>query len=111
MRLHDIAIVGASGLVGRKIIEILEERNFPVGKIIAIASDGSAGREINVHKKGYKLHKLDKDIFKHCEFAFFSAGAEVSNIWAKIAAGDGAIVIDNSSAFRMNQEVPLVVPE
>jgi len=111
LRLHDIAIVGASGLVGRKIIQILEERNFPAGKIIPIASDGSEGKDINVHQKSYRLHKLEKGIFKHCEFAFFSAGAEVSHAWAREAADEGAIVIDNSSAFRMNEDVPLVVPE
>ncbi len=111
MRLHDIAVVGASGLVGRKIIEIIEERCFPVGKLVAIASDSSYGKEITVSKKNYKLHKLGPDVFKNLEFAFFSAGGPVSLDWAPIAAKDGAIVIDNSSAFRMEKGVPLVVPE
>lgn len=111
MRLHDIAVVGASGLVGRKIIEIIEERGFPVGKLVAIASDSSYGKEITVNKKNYKLQKLGADVFKNLEFAFFSAGGPVSLDWAPIAAKDGAIVIDNSSAFRMEKGVPLVVPE
>jgi aspartate-semialdehyde dehydrogenase len=111
MRLHDIAVVGASGLVGRKIIEIIEERGFPVGKLVAIASDSSYGKEITVNKKNYKLQKLGPDVFKNLEFAFFSAGGPVSLDWAPIAAKDGAIVIDNSSAFRMETGVPLVVPE
>ncbi len=111
MRLHDIAVVGASGLVGRKIIEIIEERGFPVGKLVAIASDSSYGKEITVNKKNYRLQKLGPDVFKNLEFAFFSAGGPVSLDWAPIAAKDGATVIDNSSAFRMETGVPLVVPE
>lgn len=111
MRLHDIAVVGASGLVGRKILEVLEERNFPSGKIVAIASDASYGREITIGKKSYHLQKLTPNVFKNLEFVFFSAGAAISKQWAPIAAKDGAVVIDNSSAFRMDKDVPLVVPE
>lgn len=111
MRIHDIAVVGASGLVGRKILEIIQERKFEVGKVVAIASDSSTGKEINIHGKKYKLNKLEPNIFKNLEFAFFSAGAAVSNNWVPKAAAEGAIVIDNSSAFRMNDDVPLVVPE
>ncbi len=111
MRLHDIAVVGASGLVGRKILHLLEEREFPAGKIVAIASDASYGKEITVNKKNYKLHKLGPDVFKNLEFAFFSAGGAISLDWAPIAAKSGAVVIDNSSAFRMDKDVPLVVPE
>lgn len=111
MRLHDIAVVGASGLVGRKILEIIQERHFEVGKVVAIASDANAGKELNVKGKTFKLHKLEPHIFKNLEFAFFSAGASVSREWAPQAAADGAIVIDNSSAFRMQEDVPLIVPE
>ena len=111
MRLHDIAVVGASGLVGRKILEVIQERNFEVGKVVAVASDASAGKELNVKGKTFKLHKLEPHIFKNLEFAFFSAGGPVSREWAPQAAADGAIVIDNSSAFRMQEDVPLVVPE
>lgn len=111
MRLHDIAVVGASGLVGRKILEVIQERKFETGKIVAIASDASAGKELNVHGKIYRLQKFEEHIFKNLEFAFFSAGAEVSRQWAPKAAADGCIVIDNSSAFRMQADVPLIVPE
>lgn len=111
MRVHDIAVVGASGLVGRKILQVLEERKFEVGKVVAIASDSSAGKEVNVKGKAYKLHKMTPEIFKNIEFAFFSAGGAASHEWAPIAAKEGCIVIDNSSAFRMNEDVPLVVPE
>lgn len=111
MRLHDIAVVGASGLVGRKILEVIQERNFEVGKVVAVASDASAGKELNIKGKTFKLHKLEPHIFKNLEFAFFSAGASISREWAPQAAADGAIVIDNSSAFRMQEDVPLIVPE
>jgi len=111
MRLHDIAVVGASGLVGRKILEIIQERKFETGKIVAIASDASAGKELNIHGKTYRLQKFEEHVFKNLEFAFFSAGGEVSRKWAPAAAADGCIVIDNSSAFRMQADVPLIVPE
>lgn len=111
MKLHDIAVVGASGLVGRKILQVLDERGFPSGKILAIASDASHGREITIYKRNYILRKLEPHIFKNLEFVFFSAGASVSHEYAPLAVSDGAIVIDNSSAFRMNDDVPLVVPE
>ncbi|HEY3251309.1 MAG TPA: aspartate-semialdehyde dehydrogenase [Ignavibacteria bacterium] len=111
MRLHDIAIVGASGLVGRKILEVLAERDFPVGKVITIASDNSVGKEVFVKGNRYALQTLTNETFKNIEFAFFSAGAAVSHEYAPIAAKDGCTVIDNSSAFRMAEDVPLVVPE
>lgn len=111
MRLHDVAVVGASGLVGRKILELIEERDFPADKIIPIASDASVGREITVKNKVYKLQKLTPESFTHIEFAFFSAGAAISLLFAPEAAKRGAVVIDNSSAFRMEDDVPLVVPE
>ena len=111
MRLHDIAVVGASGLVGRKILEVIQERHFEVGKVVAIASDANAGKELNIKGKTFKLHKLEPHIFKNLEFAFFCAGGSVSHEWAPKAAADGAIVIDNSSAFRMQEDVPLIVPE
>jgi len=111
MRLHDIAVVGASGLVGRKILEVIQERKFETGKIVAIASDASEGKEVNVKGKSYRLQKFSEYVFKNLEFAFFSAGASISREWAPKAAADGCIVIDNSSAFRMEENVPLIVPE
>ena len=111
MRLHDIAVVGASGLVGRKVLQVLEERNFPVGKIVPIASDASSGKEITVNRKNYRLFPLSPDVFKNLEFAFFCAGGPVSMDWVPIAVKDGVTVIDNSSAFRLEKDVLLVVPE
>ena len=111
MRLHDIAVVGASGLVGRKVLQVLEERNFPVGKIVPIASDASSGKEITVNRKNYRLFPLSPDVFKNLEFAFFCAGGPVSMDWVPIAVKDGVTVIDNSSAFRLEKDVPLIVPE
>jgi aspartate-semialdehyde dehydrogenase len=111
LRLHDIAVVGASGLVGRKVLQVLEERNFPVGKIVPVASDASSGKEITVNRKNYKLFGLSPDIFKNLEFAFFCAGGPVSLDWVPIAVRDGVTVIDNSSAYRLEKDVPLVVPE
>ena len=111
MRLHDIAVVGASGLVGRKIFEILQERKFETGKVVAIASDASEGKELKINGNSFRLHKLEPNIFKNLEFAFFSAGGSVSSEWASKAAESGCIVIDNSSAFRMADGVPLIVPE
>ena len=110
MKLHDIAVVGASGLVGRKILQVLDERNFPAGKILAVASDASHGREITVNKKNYNVRRLEPDVFKNIEFVFFSAGAAISHEYAPIAVRERALVIDNSSAFRMMDDVPLVVP-
>lgn len=111
MKLHDIAVVGASGLVGRKILEVLEERNFPGGRILAVASDASYGKEITVNRKNYKIKRLEPEVFKNVKIAFFSAGATVSHEFAPIAVKEGTIVVDNSSAFRMLDEVPLVIPE
>ena len=111
MKLHDIAVIGSSGLVGRKILQVLDERNFPSGKILAVASDASHGREITINKKNHRIRKLEPDVFRNIEFVFFSAGATVSHEYAPIAVKEGAVVIDNSSAFRMADEVPLVVPE
>ena len=111
MRLQDIAVVGASGLVGRKILELLIERNFPMGKIVAISSDASAGKDVLVKGRSFRLEKLTHDSFKNMEFVFFSAGGTVSHEYCPAAAKEGAIVIDNSSAFRMDPDVPLVVPE
>lgn len=111
MKLYDIVVVGASGLVGRKILQLMEERNFPAGKILPVASDSSHGREITVNKKNYRLHKLSEEVFKNAEFAFFSAGALVSHEFIPQAVKQGVICIDNSSAYRMDDNVPLAVPE
>jgi aspartate-semialdehyde dehydrogenase len=111
MKLYDVAIVGATGLVGRKVIEVLEKRNFPVGKFRLLATEKSLGVQVDFKGKAYPVEKLTPDSFKGYEFAFFCAGGTVSKEYAHAAASSGALVIDNSSVFRMEENVPLVVPE
>ncbi len=111
MKLHTVAVVGATGLVGRAMIKVLEERRFPVDKLVLLASERSAGKEMVFHHKPVKVQKLEAERFKGVEFALFSAGASVSLEYAPKAVKHGATVIDNSSAFRMDDHVPLVVPE
>ncbi|MBI3110631.1 MAG: aspartate-semialdehyde dehydrogenase [Ignavibacteriales bacterium] len=111
MKLHDVAVVGATGMVGRTMVKVLEERAFPVNRLILLASERSAGKEIPFHGKPVPVQKLEPEKFKNIEFALFSAGASVSKEFAPHAVRYGAVVIDNSSAFRMDDGVPLVVPE
>ncbi len=111
MRLQDVAIIGASGLIGRKILQLLHDRNFPLGRVIPIASENSEGKILSFGGKNLKCEILTEEIFKGIELAFFSAGASVSNKWVPEAVKSGCLVIDNSSAFRMDIDVPLVVPE
>lgn len=111
MKLHDVAVVGATGMVGRTMVKVLEERAFPVNRLILLASERSAGKEIPFHGKPVPVQKLEPEKFKNIEFALFSAGASVSKEFAPHAVRHGAVVIDNSSAFRMDEGVPLVVPE
>lgn len=111
MKLHDVAVVGATGLVGRAMVEVLEGRNFPLNRLILLASERSIGKEIPYNGKRLSVQRLEPDRFKHIEFALFSAGAAVSKEFAPFAVRHGAVVIDNSSAFRMDDNVPLVVPE
>lgn len=111
MKLHDVAVVGATGLVGRAMVKVLEERNFPVNRLVLLASERSVGKEVTFNGKPYPVLKLEPDRFKHIEFALFTAGAPISKEFAPAAAKAGAVVIDNSSAFRMEPDIPLVVPE
>lgn len=111
MRPHNVAVVGATGLVGRTMVKVLEERKFPVDQLVLLASERSAGKEMTFNGKSVAVHKLEDHRFKNVEFALFSAGSSVSKEFAPIAVKHGAIVIDNSSAFRMDENVPLVVPE
>jgi aspartate-semialdehyde dehydrogenase len=111
MKLHDVAVVGATGLVGRTMVEVLEERQFPVNRLVLLASERSVGKEISFSGKLYSVQNLEPGRFKHIEYALFSAGAAVSKEFAPIAVKYGATVVDNSSAFRMEDSVPLVVPE
>jgi aspartate-semialdehyde dehydrogenase len=106
-----VAVVGATGLVGRTILQVLEERHFPVDRLIPLASERSAGRRIVFDGKEVEARALGEESFQGCDIAFFSAGASVSRHFAPIAARTCAYVIDNSSAFRMDPVIPLVVPE
>ncbi len=108
---YNVAIVGATGLVGQEFIKILEQRSFPIEYLELLASDRSAGRKISVSERELTVKETTVESFKGIDIAIFSAGAGVSRHFAPIAVADGAVVIDNSSAFRMETKVPLVVPE
>jgi len=108
---YVVAIVGATGVVGKEMLEILEERNFPVSELVPLASERSEGERVQFRDKSWVVKKLTRDSFKGVDIALFSAGAERSLEFAPAAVKAGAVVIDNSSAFRMDPKVPLVVPE
>lgn len=112
MKKFNIAVIGATGNVGREILDILAERSFPVKEVIAVASNSSLGKDVSFgENKILKITSIDSLDFSNIDFAFFAAGSEVSKNYAKKAAEAGCIVIDKSSLFRMNKDVPLVVPE
>ncbi|SHH23447.1 aspartate semialdehyde dehydrogenase [Caloranaerobacter azorensis DSM 13643] len=112
MKKFNIAIVGATGMVGRTFIKILEERNFPVKNLYLFASSKSKGTKLKFKGKEYTVQKLTENSFNEdIDIALFSAGSEVSKKFAPIAKEKGVIVVDNSSAWRMHKEVPLIVPE
>jgi len=108
---YTVAVVGATGAVGTEMIEILEERKFPVGELRPLASARSAGARVSFHDQELVVRELTKDSFEGVDIALFSAGADISREFAPIAAKAGAVVIDNSAAWRMDKNVPLVVPE
>ncbi len=105
------AVVGATGMVGRTMIKVLEERNFPISELIPAASEKSVGKEIMFKGKAVKIVSVQDAVDAKPEFAIFSAGASASRDWAPVFAKNGTVVIDNSSFWRMYPEVPLVVPE
>ena len=105
------AVVGATGMVGKTMIKVLEERNFPVTELLPVASERSVGKEIIFRDKAVKVISIRDAVDAKPAFAIFSAGATVSKEWAPVFAANGTIVIDNSSAWRMDKNVPLVVPE
>ncbi len=111
MREYRVAIAGATGLVGQEFIKVLEQRNFPMASIRLLASDRSAGKKLFVTHQEIEVKETVPESFKGIDIALFSAGTETSRHFSPIAAQSGAVVIDNSSAFRMHPEVPLVVPE
>jgi aspartate-semialdehyde dehydrogenase len=108
---YAVAVIGATGAVGREMLEILEERAFPVSEIVPLASERSEGERVEFKGKNVIVRRLAKDSFQDVDIAFFSAGAERSLEFVPYAVKSGAVVIDNSSAFRMDPKVPLVVPE
>ena len=106
-----VAIVGATGLVGGEFLKILEERKFPMDSLRLYASDRSAGKRLSFMGEDLVVEETNDDSFNNVDIALFSAGGDISKRFAPIAARAGAVAIDNSSAFRMDPEVPLVVPE
>ena len=111
MKGYNVAIVGATGMVGQEFTKVLEQRNFPIESIELLASDRSAGKKLFFAHQEIEVKETAPESFKDIDIALFSAGAEVSRYFTPIAAQSGALVIDNSSAFRMDPKVPLVVPE
>ena len=108
---YIVAVVGATGAVGNEMIATLEQRNFPVEKLRLFASERSEGKTLEFQGNEIPVENLNESSFKGIDIALFSAGAERSKIWAPVAAKSGCVVVDNSSQWRMDPEVPLVVPE
>ena len=111
MKQYRVAIVGATGLVGQEFIRILEQRDFPMSSVRLLASDRSAGRKLFVRHEEIEVEETVPESFENVDIALFSAGGDTSQHFSSIAARAGAVVVDNSSAFRMDPSVPLVVPE
>lgn len=112
MKEYKLAIVGATGLVGRTVLRVLEERKLPISEYVLFSSKNSAGKKVNFMGKDYIVRELNEHSFDEgFDFAIFSAGGDTSKKYSPIAASKGCVVVDNSSAFRMDPTVPLVVPE
>ena len=111
MRKVNVAVVGVTGAVGQEMLKVLETRRFPVNQLMPLASKRSAGKRVRFKGKFVTVRELTNDSFKDVDIALFSAGGEISRKFAHRAVKAGAVVVDNSSAFRMDKEVPLVVPE
>ncbi len=110
-REYNVAIVGATGMVGAEFLKILEERNFPVGELRLLASERTAGSKLEFKGEEITVGLLDEESFEGVDIGLFSPGASVSKIYAPKAAAAGCVVVDNTSHFRMDPDVPLVVPE
>ncbi len=108
---YDVAVVGATGAVGEAMLEILAERDFPVGEVYALASARSEGEKIRFKDRTLVVQDLAKFDFKQAQIGLFSAGASISAQYAPVAAAAGCVVIDNTSQFRYDDDIPLVVPE
>jgi len=108
---YNVGVLGATGMVGREMIKVLEERNFPVDRFLPLASERTAGQSVNFQGKEYTVEVAKPESFEGMNIGLFSAGAKVSAVLAPEAAKRGCVVIDNTSHFRMDPDVPLVVPE
>src|SRR6185369_15002018 len=108
---YKVAVVGATGNVGREMLKVLDERAFPAREVVALASTRSIGTEVSFGEGVLKVKALDYYDFNGTDIVLMSAGGAVAKEWAPKIAAQGAIVIDNSSAWRMDRDVPLVVPE
>jgi len=108
---YNVAVLGATGAVGQELLSILVERGFPIASLRLLASPRSAGRTVVVGGRDYVVEAVHEEAFAGIDIAFFCAGGSVSQRWAQAAVQAGAVVIDNTSAFRLQPEVPLVVPE
>jgi aspartate-semialdehyde dehydrogenase len=111
VRKYHIVVVGATGAVGTELVRVLQRRNFPVATLRAISSAQSAGKAVQYAGLSVPVEELNEHSFDKIDLAFFSAGGEVSRQWVPIARENGAVVIDNSSVFRMEPDVPLIIPE
>ncbi len=111
MKKYNVAVLGATGAVGKVMAKVLEERNFPINNIKFLASARSAGKKIQFCGEEYTVEEVKPESFEGVDIALFSAGGSTSKQWAPIAVEKGAVVVDNSSAWRMDENVPLVVPE
>src|SRR5438477_9760182 len=110
-RKPHVAVIGATGAVGIEMIKTLQQRKFPVGQLTLLASARSAGKKLKFCDEPVMVRELTKDSFRGIDIALFSAGGGISREFAPLAVRAGCVVIDNSSAFRMDDTVPLVVPE
>lgn len=110
-KLVNVAILGATGAVGAELLQLLEERNFPINELKLLASPRSAGKTLTFKGESITVEAVTKEAFEGVDILLASAGGSTSKQWAAIAVEAGAVVIDNSSAFRMDPEVPLVIPE
>lgn len=111
IRKYNVAIVGATGLVGNNILKLLIKRKFPIKHLKLLASERSAGKQITVGRKNFIIEEATEKSFQGIDLAFFTAGSAISKKLAQKAVNQGAIVIDNTSAYRMKKDIPLVVPE
>src|SRR5690625_1773308 len=106
-----VAVVGATGMVGEVLLQVLEARNFPISELIPVASERSAGRKITFRDKEYEIITIEEAVKKVPDIALLSAGGALSTQWAPVFSSKGTYVIDNSSAWRMNPHIKLIIPE